>query len=655
MPSKCWCGNDTLNVYSAEYNRCDACCTLVSKAEISDKIYSVTSEADDLYGANYWEDNFLKIANVSSLTELNDVYLTGRTVYWLNHLLKYMPPPATVAEIGCGLGQMPYLTKQAGYTQTAVELSPKICQYAAQTFDINILNGTIDELTGTFDAIIFLDVIEHLTDPLSFINKVKNHTNPNTVLMIQCPCYNPSWSHEQARGYSPAFIKYLMPQEHIYLFSRIAMEKILRLCGFKFINFEPAFFGEYCDMFLVASQSELKEISQEERLDTLIQKPDGWLLRAIFKSQLESEKKISDKNKEITNLKRQLENANNDRINAMNYLAEVQQELMEKKETKQTEVKKKKTMVYVGYSFHLKTKSTRFLIDIFKTEYDIYEYAFDVVNPKNNHGYVGQPPDDNIEYDMLILFQIGIKYSILKSLFRFKKAAHFPMYDGSYLVDHKTYWASFKNFNIINFSKTLHETILANGCPSFYIQYFPKPIKTPNQGDNKSAFFWERTPITININNSAQLLEPLGVKNIHIHKALDPLCTHVEPTNEVLNAFKITESEWFETKDDMLKKVAESVYYIAPRLMEGIGMSFLEAMAMGRCVIAPNQPTMNEYIINGETGLLYDFKNPKPLTTHDPKRIQQNTHEYIKNGYENWEKNKFDILEWINHTNSFNH
>ena len=46
--------------------------------------------------------------------------------------------------------------------------------------------------------------------------------------------------------------------------------------------------------------------------------------------------------------------------------------------------------------------------------------------------------------------------------------------------------------------------------------------------------------------------------------------------------------------------------YFAPRLEEGIGQTFLEAIRWGRCVVAADNRTINEYIIHGVNGLLYD-------------------------------------------------
>jgi hypothetical protein len=43
---------------------------------------------------------------------------------------------------------------------------------------------------------------------------------------------------------------------------------------------------------------------------------------------------------------------------------------------------------------------------------------------------------------------------------------------------------------------------------------------------------------------------------------------------------------------------------VAPRIIEGVGLVQLEAMARGACVIAFDAPTMNEYIRSRDNGIL---------------------------------------------------
>jgi glycosyltransferase involved in cell wall biosynthesis len=76
-------------------------------------------------------------------------------------------------------------------------------------------------------------------------------------------------------------------------------------------------------------------------------------------------------------------------------------------------------------------------------------------------------------------------------------------------------------------------------------------------------------------------------------------------------------------------------------------MSFLEAMAMGKCVVAPNNPTMNEYINDGVTGYLYDPDSPEPIDFSRAFQVAENALVYIEKGYQSWSTKKDEILHFI--------
>ena len=76
---------------------------------------------------------------------------------------------------------------------------------------------------------------------------------------------------------------------------------------------------------------------------------------------------------------------------------------------------------------------------------------------------------------------------------------------------------------------------------------------------------------------------------------------------------RVKVSSWFADASQYRSQLAEANVFFASRVAEGIGMSFIEAMAMGLCVVSPSAPTMSEYIEDGVSGLLYDPNLPGPL------------------------------------------
>ena len=295
-------------------------------------------------------------------------------------------------------------------------------------------------------------------------------------------------------------------------------------------------------------------------------------------------------------------------------------------------------LLFIGHSYHQKTHSADFMIDLLAQQYEIEKFYFD---PYKEDIKTAFKPLNGKSFDVVVLWQIMPDLYDLSKNIEFNKSVFFPMYDGiPSLNDNR--WKPYRYSLIINFCNALHKDLKKLGFHSKYIQFFPKPIDIKNNGNSKSIFFWQRHT-SISADTISELLSDTTVNHLHLHKAPDPNHKIITPNK----SWKTTYSEWFDTKEEMQKEMQKHAFYFAPRPKEGIGMSFLEAMAMGRCVIAPNNHTMNEYIVHGKTGFLYNPQKLKSLKIDNVKEIQKNTYNYIKNGYENWLKEQTKIFKWI--------
>ncbi len=297
-----------------------------------------------------------------------------------------------------------------------------------------------------------------------------------------------------------------------------------------------------------------------------------------------------------------------------------------------------KKIVYIGHSFHSKTKSTEFLINYLKEHFTV-EVVLD-------SSWKGDPYPDlsfiDDSYLAVIFFQQVPAVNVLNSI-KNDNLIFFPMFDSYSNLD-PSYWKSLSKLKFVNFSKTLHDKLIKWDLDSMYIQYFPD-VNEFIPGKENEIFFWQRIS---NLNFSV-LKKLLGkVKfNIHIHKAVDPGHEFFMPEKEDIEYYNITFSDWFEKKSDFLELIKSKSIYFAPRLTEGIGQSFLEAMSMGKAVVAPDKPTMNEYITNNYNGYLYDFNNPQKINFRDVKKVQENAYKYMKEGNVTWNKEKIRIIDFI--------
>lgn len=298
-----------------------------------------------------------------------------------------------------------------------------------------------------------------------------------------------------------------------------------------------------------------------------------------------------------------------------------------------------KKLLYIGHAYHNKTKSSQFLKNMMSERYNITQFDYD---PESDNFDKFQQLDGQ-SFDIVVLFQIMPPMHKLKKYVKCDKIVFFPMFDGSPDIKHPI-WSEYKDCIIINFSKTLHKRCKHVGLASFYIQYFPKPCEILNMGEEKKVFLWQRTN-QVTINTVEKTFGENNIEQLYLHNEPNIGYKFEKPFGKWKE--KSIVSTWFDTKEQMNEYLQECAIYYAPRSYEGIGMSFLDAMAVGRCIIAPDHPTMNEYITNGVNGYLYNYENPRRIKIKNLRKIQQNTIKFIQDGYKKWERNKYKILDWL--------
>lgn len=298
----------------------------------------------------------------------------------------------------------------------------------------------------------------------------------------------------------------------------------------------------------------------------------------------------------------------------------------------------KKKLLYIDLSFHQKTKSSQFLAAYLSSFYDIdFFYVDSVYEPGVDYSLEIAKK----AYDTVLFFQVIPDEANLKKITH-PNVIFVPMYDTVAGWPDEN-WLYLKQLKIISFSKTISEKLARLGFQQvFYLQYFPKPgIFQPGKADE--IFFWQRLT-AIHFNIIKQFVLP--AYKIHLHFALDPGQTGTMPEPDDIQKYHITFSTWFENKEEMEALLKDKAIYIAPRFLEGIGMSFLDAMATGKAVMAFDQPTMNEYIQDHQTGYLFSTQF-KTLDFSDLREVQARSYESILDGYEIYLKRLPMIVDFM--------
>lgn len=302
----------------------------------------------------------------------------------------------------------------------------------------------------------------------------------------------------------------------------------------------------------------------------------------------------------------------------------------------------KPKLAFVDHSFHAKTRSGDFLRTLFSAVYDVVDFWDE---SWHNGPAVTAEQVNASGAEVVFFFQSLMSFSELRRLTG--RIVWAPMYDSVPLQNH-AFWLELGTLPIkmLTFSSTLHQHFLTYHLDSLYVQYFFNPATLPHVTDysNLRIFFWQRTDITFT--QVKQLLGEAAVTRCVIKLNPDPRYSATKPTPADIDRYHIELVEaGFTDKEQYLALLQSCNVFICPRRYEGIGMSFLEAMAMGLIPVALNHPTMNEYIQDRVTGWLWD--QPTPMDFKNIAAMSQAVQNYVQAGYDRWQKQHETILAFM--------
>lgn len=137
---------------------------------------------------NYISTSFDKAHPKDSKKDLNIQYR-----YFKKNYLKYLPSDkrARILDLGCGMGHFLYFLKRQGYKDflgvDSSEQEIHYCKDKGYPVEKDDIFAFLDKDIEKFDAVIFNDVIEHLTKEqiLNILAKIYKSLRTNGVLLIK--------------------------------------------------------------------------------------------------------------------------------------------------------------------------------------------------------------------------------------------------------------------------------------------------------------------------------------------------------------------------------------------------------------------------------------------------------------------------------------
>jgi GT2 family glycosyltransferase/tetratricopeptide (TPR) repeat protein/2-polyprenyl-3-methyl-5-hydroxy-6-metoxy-1,4-benzoquinol methylase len=150
-----------------------------------------------------------------------------------------------VLDVGCGAGNLGATLKARQPTEVVgIEVVPEIADIARSRLD-QVIVGDIESLdlrlqAGSFDCVIFADVLEHLRDPLSVLRRTRDCVNGGKVIAsipnarhhsVVSSLLDGNWTYETAG---------LLDATHLRFFTRREIEKLFFRAGYRIEAIQPA-------------------------------------------------------------------------------------------------------------------------------------------------------------------------------------------------------------------------------------------------------------------------------------------------------------------------------------------------------------------------------------------------------------------------------
>jgi 2-polyprenyl-3-methyl-5-hydroxy-6-metoxy-1,4-benzoquinol methylase len=150
--------------------------------------------------------------------------------------------PGRFLDIGAGMGFSLEVAKRRGWTASGLEPNAEVSRHARDR-GLDVKNAYLtSETTGEYDFILIDNVLEHILEPTEFVNRAGSLLAPSGVLMVAVPPLD--WLR-RALG-SMSYVRnsvsvshlnvFLEVDEHVNMFSRTAMSRLLKRAGLKLLD-----------------------------------------------------------------------------------------------------------------------------------------------------------------------------------------------------------------------------------------------------------------------------------------------------------------------------------------------------------------------------------------------------------------------------------
>ncbi len=151
--------------------------------------------------------------------------------FFLKKMEKFSPG-RRLLDIGCYTGFFLKAAQKQGWEVEGIEPSEWAARYAREELHLPVKVGTLEKSsfqTASFDTVTLFHVLEHVVDPLHFLEKVHTLLAPGGLVVIEVPDIESLAARILKRRW------YLLKAVHLTYFSSTTLSKYLGKAGFQIL------------------------------------------------------------------------------------------------------------------------------------------------------------------------------------------------------------------------------------------------------------------------------------------------------------------------------------------------------------------------------------------------------------------------------------
>jgi 2-polyprenyl-3-methyl-5-hydroxy-6-metoxy-1,4-benzoquinol methylase len=210
-------------VYERVLYRCNACMHTIS-------VHTMLSDPAMLYNADYVSSTYGDAAglmrNFKRITSLPEGTSDNRCrADRVDTFCRSSQSDHALLDVGSGLAVFVYEMARRGWVCTALDTDRRLTQHAEKVAPVATITGDFFCATdlGMYNLITFNKVLEHVTRPIDFLIKARQHLRPGGVLYIEVP-----------DGIAAATVGYGREEffiEHLHVFSEESLKHMISCAG----------------------------------------------------------------------------------------------------------------------------------------------------------------------------------------------------------------------------------------------------------------------------------------------------------------------------------------------------------------------------------------------------------------------------------------